>query len=87
MLDVARMMIKVPLHFCLSDSVLVNIDGIDFKLVAREDNLGHFQFGSGISKPLSSDSCSSDSVDSRYDVNLDDNMEFRIVCSEESIQQ
>lgn len=83
-LDVARPMIKIPLLCCIPKYFSVNINGDEFKLVVREDNPRYFNFGPSNSKPLTSESCSSDSVDNSSEVDLEDNLEHRSVFSEDS---
>lgn len=60
-LDVARIMVKVPLSFKSPDFLIVNIDGLDFKLTIREDALSQFHSNAGNSKSYSSDIVSSNS--------------------------
>lgn len=79
MLNVARMLLKVPLHLCFSEFKTVNIDGVAFKLMVREDAMGQIRFGTGNPNSLSSDSNSSNSVGSSCYVNLDEDKEFRTV--------
>lgn len=74
--DVARMLIEVPIDFCLQDGVSVEIDGSSYHLVLRE-NCGCVCSRSGNLNSLSSeyDSEDSDSVSSAHLCIFDDEIE------------
>lgn len=86
-LDIARILLKVPLHFRFPNSVNFNIDGCIFKLMIREDAMGQFLLSAGKSNSISSDNASSDSDDISCDVSLEEDVDFRTICSKDSIRQ
>lgn len=58
-LDIARIIVRVPAPFSMKDSLLVSIDGVEFTILMREDSYGLFRLWKESDVATKADSSSS----------------------------